>query len=37
LAVEAGVQMIRAHEVVETVQAIRMTEAVVAKKCGLGM
>jgi dihydropteroate synthase len=37
LAVAAGVQMIRAHEVVETVQAIRMTEAVVAKKCGLGM
>ena len=32
LAVEAGVQIIRAHDVAETVQAIRMTEAIVAHK-----
>jgi dihydropteroate synthase len=32
LAVEAGVQIIRAHDVAETVQAIRMTEAVLAGK-----
>ena len=32
LAVKAGVQIIRAHDVAETVQAIRMTEAVMAKK-----
>jgi dihydropteroate synthase len=29
LAVEAGAQMIRTHDVAETVQAIRMTEAIV--------
>ena len=37
LAVEAGVQIIRAHDVAETVQAIRMTEAILAKRrtaCG---
>jgi dihydropteroate synthase len=32
LAVEAGVQMIRAHEVAETVQAVRMAEAIIARK-----
>lgn len=32
LAVEAGVQIIRAHEVVETVQALRMTEAILANR-----
>ena len=32
LAVEAGVQIIRTHDVAETVQAIRMTEAVLARK-----
>jgi dihydropteroate synthase len=32
LAVEAGVQIIRAHDVAETVQAVRMTEAIVAHK-----
>jgi dihydropteroate synthase len=32
LAVEAGVQIIRTHDVAETVQAIRMTEAVMAHK-----
>jgi len=32
LAVEAGVQIIRAHEVAETVSAIRTTEAILAKK-----
>jgi dihydropteroate synthase len=31
LAVRAGVQIIRAHDVAETVQAIRMTEAVVSR------
>jgi len=31
LAVEAGVQIIRAHDVAETVQAVRMTEAVLAR------
>jgi dihydropteroate synthase len=30
LAVEAGVQVIRAHDVAETVQAVRMTESIVA-------
>jgi dihydropteroate synthase len=30
LAVEAGVQIIRAHDVAETVQAVRMTEAILA-------
>jgi dihydropteroate synthase len=32
LAVEAGVQIIRTHDVAETVQAVRMTEAVLALK-----
>ena len=32
LAVEAGVQIIRTHDVAETVQALRMTEAVLARK-----
>ena len=32
LAVEAGVQIIRTHEVAQTVQAIRMTEAILAKR-----
>lgn len=32
LAIEAGVQIIRAHEVAETVQALRMTEAVLANR-----
>jgi dihydropteroate synthase len=32
LAVEAGVQMIRAHDVAETVQALRMTEAILARE-----
>ena len=32
LAVEAGVQIIRAHDVAETVQAIRMTEAILTKR-----
>jgi dihydropteroate synthase len=32
LAVEAGVQIIRTHDVAETVQAVRMTEAVLARK-----
>ncbi|HZL13786.1 MAG TPA: dihydropteroate synthase, partial [Verrucomicrobiae bacterium] len=32
LAVEAGVQIVRAHDVAETVQAVRMAEAVLAKK-----
>ncbi|HTL56356.1 MAG TPA: dihydropteroate synthase [Candidatus Limnocylindrales bacterium] len=32
LAVEAGVQMIRAHDVQETVEAIRMTEAIIASR-----
>jgi dihydropteroate synthase len=32
LAVEAGVQIIRAHEVEETVQALRMTEAILANR-----
>jgi dihydropteroate synthase len=32
LAVEAGVQMLRAHDVAETVQAVRMTEAMVARR-----
>ena len=32
LAVEAGVQMVRAHEVAPTVQAIRMTEAILARR-----
>ena len=31
LAVAAGAQIIRAHDVAETVQAIRMTEAILAK------
>jgi dihydropteroate synthase len=32
LAVESGVQIIRTHDVVETVQAVRMTEAVLSRK-----
>jgi dihydropteroate synthase len=32
LAVEAGVQMIRTHDVAETVQAIRLTEAILARR-----
>jgi dihydropteroate synthase len=32
LAVEAGVQIIRTHDVAETIQAVRMTEAVLARK-----
>ena len=30
LAVEAGIQVVRTHDVRETVQAIRMTEAMLA-------
>jgi dihydropteroate synthase len=30
--VEDGVQIIRTHDVVETVQAVRMTEAMVAAR-----
>jgi dihydropteroate synthase len=34
LAIEAGVQIIRTHDVAETAQAVRMTEAILAqKKC----
>lgn len=32
LAVEAGVQIIRAHDVAETVQAVRMIEAILARR-----
>ena len=32
MAVAAGVQIIRAHDVAETVQAIRMTEAILANR-----
>ena len=32
LAVSGGVQIVRAHDVAETVQAIRMTEAILAKR-----
>lgn len=32
LAAESGVQIIRAHEVAETVQAVRMTEAIVSRR-----
>jgi dihydropteroate synthase len=32
LAVEAGVQIIRTHDVAETVQAVRVTEAILAQK-----
>ncbi len=32
LAVESGAQIIRAHDVAETVQAVRMTEAILAEK-----
>jgi dihydropteroate synthase len=31
-AVEAGVQIVRTHDVVETLQAVRMTEAILARK-----
>jgi len=30
LAVESGVQLVRTHDVAETVQAVRMTEAIMA-------
>jgi dihydropteroate synthase len=33
LALEAGAQIIRAHDVTQTVQAVRMTEAIVAAVC----
>jgi dihydropteroate synthase len=32
LAVADGVQIIRAHDVAETIQAVRMTEAVLSQK-----
>jgi dihydropteroate synthase len=32
MSVAAGVQIIRAHDVAETVQAIRMTEAILSKR-----
>ena len=32
LGIEAGVQIIRAHDVAETIQAVRLVEAVLAKK-----
>jgi dihydropteroate synthase len=32
LAVEAGVQLVRTHDVAETVQALRMTEAILSKR-----
>jgi dihydropteroate synthase len=32
LAVAAGIQIVRTHDVAETVQAIRMTEAILAKR-----
>jgi dihydropteroate synthase len=32
LAVEAGVQIIRTHDVAETVQAVRVTEAILARR-----
>lgn len=32
IAIEAGVQLIRTHDVVETVQAVRMTESVLAQR-----
>jgi dihydropteroate synthase len=32
LAVEAGAQLVRAHDVVETVQAVRMAEAIIARR-----
>jgi dihydropteroate synthase len=32
LAVEAGVQMIRTHDVAETIQAVRVTEAILAQR-----
>ena len=32
LAVESGVQIIRTHDVTETIQAVRMTEAVLARR-----
>jgi dihydropteroate synthase len=32
LAVAAGVQLIRTHDVVETIQAVRMTEAIIAQR-----
>jgi dihydropteroate synthase len=32
LAIEAGVQLIRTHDVAETVQAVRMTESILAHR-----
>jgi dihydropteroate synthase len=32
LAVESGVQIIRTHDVAETIQSVRLTEAVLARK-----
>jgi dihydropteroate synthase len=32
LAVEAGVQVIRTHDVAQTIQAVRMSEAILARK-----
>jgi dihydropteroate synthase len=32
MAAEAGVQLIRTHDVAATVQAVRMTEAVLARR-----
>jgi dihydropteroate synthase len=32
LAIEAGVQIIRTHDVAETAQAVRVTEAILAQK-----
>jgi dihydropteroate synthase len=37
LAVGGGVQIIRTHDVVETVQAVRMTEAVLSQKNNVGL
>jgi len=37
LAVADGVQIIRAHDVAETVQAVRMTEAVLSQKNNVGL
>ncbi len=36
LAIQAGAHIIRAHDVAETVQALRMTEAILAKRRDLG-
>jgi dihydropteroate synthase len=37
LAVAGGVQIIRAHDVAETVQAVRMTESVLSQKNNVGL